>query len=72
MADFRLIKDVPESGTWAVLWPGYYGPFTACAMEGEWGMCEDTDLAFAEMWAPDPFQDMGSGRAWDRMPGVRG
>lgn len=41
----------PADGTWALLWPGYYGPFTACRVNGEWTVCEDSDLRHAVMGA---------------------
>ena len=34
----------PTEGTWAILWPGHYGPFTACWINGRWTMCEDIDF----------------------------
>lgn len=53
----RLTKDTlqwrslhewePEEGTWAILWPGHYGPFTACWMRGRWTICEDIDFKHA-------------------------
>jgi hypothetical protein len=41
----------PEEGTWAMLWPGYYGPFTACWIGGEWELCEQADLRHATIGA---------------------
>lgn len=55
MVEARRVDDMPESGTWAVLYPGYYGPFTACAVNGEWTMAESVDLHHAEYWLPDPW-----------------
>lgn len=59
----------PKEGTWAILWPGHYGPFTACWMRGRWTMCEDIDFKNAtigaEMQLPHlvteavPFVDRG-------------
>lgn len=41
----------PKEGTWALLWPGFYGPFSACWMRGRWTMCEDADFKNATMGA---------------------
>lgn len=41
----------PPEGTWAILWPGYYGPFTACWIHGRWTMCEDSDFDCATIGA---------------------
>lgn len=41
----------PRDGTWAILWPGYYGPFTACWINGRWTMCEDSDFSNATIGA---------------------
>lgn len=41
----------PDEGTWAILWPGYYGPFTACWINGRWTMCEDHDFSHATVGA---------------------
>ena len=41
----------PEEGQWAMLWPGYYGPFTACWINGEWELCEMNDLRHATIGA---------------------
>ena len=41
----------PKEGTWAILWPGYYGPFTACWMRGRWTMCEESDFRNATVGA---------------------
>ena len=42
----------PREGQWATLWPGYYGPFTACYVYGRWTMCEDIDLKLATVALP--------------------
>lgn len=43
--DWQFLYDwAPEEGTWAILWPGYYGPFTACYIGGHWSLCNDEDL----------------------------
>lgn len=52
VAEARGIADFPKDGTWAVLYPGYYGPFTACAADGAWRLCEDADLKLATHWTP--------------------
>lgn len=53
---FRRFADIPEDGTWAVIWPGFYGqPFTGCAISGEWMCCEEIDRECAAWWVPDPF-----------------
>ena len=52
---FHPISEMPADGTWAVLWPGYYGSFMACAIDGEWTLCEESDLETAVMWTDDPF-----------------
>lgn len=41
----------PRDGAWAILWPGYYGPFTACWINGRWTMCEDSDFSNATIGA---------------------
>jgi hypothetical protein len=41
----------PVDGTWALLWPGHYGPFTACWLNGGWSICEDSDLRHATVGA---------------------
>ena len=41
----------PEPGTWALLWPGYYGPFTAVWMDGGWTLCDDNDFTHATIGA---------------------
>ena len=41
----------PPEGTWALLWPGYYGPFTACWINGRWDLCEDSDFRHATVGA---------------------
>lgn len=41
----------PPEGTWAILWPGYYGPFMACWIHGRWTMCEDSDFDCATIGA---------------------
>ena len=41
----------PAEGTWAILWPGHYGPFTACWINGRWTMCEDIDFNNATIGA---------------------
>lgn len=41
----------PDDGTWAVMWPGHYGPFTACWINGRWTMCEDIDFNNATIGA---------------------
>lgn len=41
----------PSEGTWALLWPGYYGPFTACWIDGRWSMCEESDFSHATVGA---------------------
>lgn len=51
----RPFSDVPEDGTWGVLWPGYYGSFLACAIDGQWSLADKSDLALARFWLPDPF-----------------
>ena len=54
MSDLRwqsLHEWEPAEGTWAILWPGYYGPFTACWMRGRWTMCEDADFDHATVGA---------------------
>ncbi len=54
----RRITDVPEDGTWAILWPGFYGnSFAAVALHRKW-LCEETDLECAAWWMPDPFGDL--------------
>lgn len=52
VAEARDIADFPEDGTWAVLYPGYYGPFTACWADGAWRLCEEADLRQATCWTP--------------------
>lgn len=42
---------MPDDGVWAILWPGYYGPFTACWINGRWTMCEDHDFRHATIGA---------------------
>jgi hypothetical protein len=42
----------PEEGQWAILWPGHYGPFTACRVNGEWIICDESDLRHATVAAP--------------------
>jgi hypothetical protein len=41
----------PDEGQWAVLWPGYYGHFTACWVNGQWGYCRPSDLVNATVGA---------------------
>ena len=45
--------DVPEDGTWALLYPGYYGPVTACVMNGEWSIFDDADKPHVTHWVDD-------------------
>lgn len=50
--EWRSLHDwTPPEGTWALLWPGYYGPFTACWIMGEWVLCDAPDLDFATVGA---------------------
>lgn len=42
----------PREGQWAILWPGYYGPFAACWLRGRWTMCEDIDFKHAMVAMP--------------------
>lgn len=50
---WRLLSDwKPKEGQWATLWPGHYGPFTACYMRGRWTMCEDSDFRHAMVALP--------------------
>lgn len=52
VGEARILTDPPAEGTWAVLYPGYYGPFTACRADGAWRLCEDADLKMATHWTP--------------------
>lgn len=52
----------PTEGTWAILWPGHYGPFTACWINGRWTMCEDIDFNNATVGVEEIC------RIWQQMP----
>lgn len=50
--EWRSLHDwTPPEGTWALLWPGYYGPFTACWVTGDWIMCDYSDKCHATVGA---------------------
>ncbi len=36
-----------QEGDWYLLWPGFYGPFTACWIDGRWFFATSSDLAHA-------------------------
>lgn len=46
----RPMSDIPEDGTWALLYPGYYGPVTACVMNGEWSLFNDAEKPHVTHW----------------------
>jgi hypothetical protein len=60
---------MPKEGTWALLWPGYYGPFAACWMRGRWTMCEDSDFRHAKVGAPITIPHLTTDAIpeWDRL-----
>lgn len=68
----------PDEGTWAILWPGYYGPFTACWINGRWTMCEDHDFSHATVGAVFSLPHLAKNailaeaRDWLRKAGVGG
>ena len=60
----------PPEGTWAILWPGYYGPFMACWIHGRWTMCEDSDFDCATIGAAIELPHLVTDAvpAFDRIP----
>jgi hypothetical protein len=61
----------PGEGQWAILWPGYYGPFTACWIRGRWTVCEDVDFRHATVGAELDLPHLATDAIpeWDRLKG---
>ncbi len=63
--DYTPLKRIEEQeareGDWYLLWPGFYGPFTACWVDGRWFFAAAGDLSHATVGRRinAPGQDLG-------------